>query len=278
MSSIVCATWRAPSRRPAAAARSTSPASIRATSRRRSSAWSRSPPAPTSPAAITNAIWNPSTSAAACWAPPASALAVRSLANVESTASPSAPPTCCEVLNTPEARPASALATFVVATRVSGTKVRPMPIASGARAASSAEIGAVDRGRRREDREPDRGQGRPHGEHPLRAQAADQLLREHRADHDPEAHRQERDPGLERRVAEHLLQVQGAEEEHREHPGEDQQHHAVGRCQRAQAEEVEPHQRRLRAAARCRRRRPAAPRRRRSARASRSSPSPSRST
>ena len=122
-------------------------------------------------------------------------------------------------------------------------------------------VGAVDRGRRREHREPDRRQRRADREHALGPEAADQLLREHRADHDPEAHRQERDAGLERRVAEHLLQVQGAEEEHREHPGEDQQHHAVGGRQRAQPEQVEAHQRRVRAPLDRPRRRPAAPRR-----------------
>ena len=51
-----------------------------------------------------------------------------SAASVESTARPSAPPTCWDVLNRPDARPASSRATFVVAISVSGTNVRPIPI------------------------------------------------------------------------------------------------------------------------------------------------------
>ena len=44
------------------------------------------------------------------------------------TASPRAPPTCWEVLIRPEARPASAASMFVVASRVTGTNVKPIPI------------------------------------------------------------------------------------------------------------------------------------------------------
>ena len=50
------------------------------------------------------------------------------VASVESTASPSAPPTCCDVLKRPDARPASSASTFVVASSVNGTNVMPMPI------------------------------------------------------------------------------------------------------------------------------------------------------
>ena len=53
---------------------------------------------------------------------------VREAAIVDRTARPSAPPTCCEVLKSPEASPASSPATFVVASSVIGTNVRPMPI------------------------------------------------------------------------------------------------------------------------------------------------------
>ena len=54
--------------------------------------------------------------------------AVLLAANVESSARPSAPPTCCEVLKSPDARPASSTGMPLVAISVSGTKVRPIPI------------------------------------------------------------------------------------------------------------------------------------------------------
>ena len=59
------------------------------------------------------ATWNPSTSACA-WSAgwgspltPASVSSVALTANVERIASPSAPPICCDVLKSPDARPAS---------------------------------------------------------------------------------------------------------------------------------------------------------------------------
>jgi len=56
-------------------------------------------------------MWNPSTRADACWVAdgsepsPASTLVVFSVARVERMARPSAPPICCEVLRSPDARP-----------------------------------------------------------------------------------------------------------------------------------------------------------------------------
>ena len=49
------------------------------------------------------------------------------LATVLSVASPSAPPTCCMVLSTPEPMPESSARTWCTAVRVTGTNVRPMP-------------------------------------------------------------------------------------------------------------------------------------------------------
>ena len=53
---------------------------------------------------------------------------MRLLANVERMAMPSAPPICCDVLNRPDARPASSRPTFVVAISVSGTNTNPSPM------------------------------------------------------------------------------------------------------------------------------------------------------
>ena len=53
---------------------------------------------------------------------------VRLVASVERIASPSAPPICCDVLRSPEARPASPGAIPLVAIRVTGTNVIPIPI------------------------------------------------------------------------------------------------------------------------------------------------------
>jgi hypothetical protein len=111
---------------------------------RRTSSISSSAPAATRSAAAVKATWNPSSSAFACSSSPgrrpscSSTLADLSAASVESTASPSAPPTCWAVLNSPEERPASSSATFVVAISVIGTKNRPMPIDCGITAGSTS--------------------------------------------------------------------------------------------------------------------------------------------
>src|SRR4051794_24736658 len=68
-----------------------------------------------------NAQWNPCTSDA--WESPT----VRLAASVLRIASPSTPPTCCDVLNSPDASPWSVSSRPVVAIRVSGTKTAPIP-------------------------------------------------------------------------------------------------------------------------------------------------------
>ena len=70
------------------------------------------------------------TSPGSAFGPPSSAARSRMKceATVERIARPSAPPTCCIVLSTPEPMPASADGMPCRATSVIGTKVRPMPI------------------------------------------------------------------------------------------------------------------------------------------------------
>src|SRR4051812_6172579 len=108
------------------------PVSIASASDFRTVTASTTPAAATIAAPTAKATWNPLTVAdvfsATVVIPPLSRWLVRDAASVESTASPSAPPTCWDVLRIPEARPASDGATFVVASRVQGTNVRPIPV------------------------------------------------------------------------------------------------------------------------------------------------------
>ena len=69
----------------------------------------------------------PSTSATGTALPDSTALSVRDVAIVDSAAMPSAPPICCEVLNRPEARPASAGWTPARAAIEIGTNEKPIP-------------------------------------------------------------------------------------------------------------------------------------------------------
>ncbi len=81
-----------------------------------------------------NAAWKPSLSAfgSAAGSPPelATRSSVREVAIVASTASPSAPPICCEVLISPLASPASCSATPDIAAIVVVTKANPRPVAA----------------------------------------------------------------------------------------------------------------------------------------------------
>ena len=67
-----------------------------------------------------------------------------------------------------------------------------------------------------------------------------ELLGEPGADDDAERHGQEREAGLQRRVAEDLLHVERGEEEHREQPADDEQHHERWPRQRAELKMPEP--------------------------------------
>ena len=92
----------------------------------------------------------------------------------------------------------------------------------------------------RGDDHPDDGD-RPHAD-PRR-----ELRRETGRDDDPGGERQERETGLQRAVAEHALEVERVEEEHREETRRDEEHRDVRRGQRPHAEDAEPDERRARA-------------------------------
>src|SRR4051795_605490 len=77
----------------------------------------------------TNAAWKPSVSATACPAPLVTLSVVVEVATADSAAMPSAPPTCCDVLISPDARPASDGFTPASAAIEIGTNVKPMPTA-----------------------------------------------------------------------------------------------------------------------------------------------------
>ena len=74
---------------------------------------------------VTTAIagWKPSTSAGPCVAPP-----VLALITAVATASPSAPPTCSDVLTRPDASPCSWLAMPAVACMLKAGNESPKPI------------------------------------------------------------------------------------------------------------------------------------------------------
>ena len=69
----------------------------------------------------------PDVSACGTAVPAATSSSVREIAIVESSAIPTAPPICCDVLISPDARPASACATPASAAIVIGTKQSAMP-------------------------------------------------------------------------------------------------------------------------------------------------------
>ena len=172
---------------------------------------------------------------------------VRVVAIVESTARPSAPPICCEVLISPLARPCSRSSTPETAAIVEVTKPNPRPIA----ASSEAPRMSV---RKPPPTETWLNQSRPGGDeqHPrrqdrLEAEPGDELAAEARRDDDRHRQRQVGEAGVDRAVAEHLLHVQGDEIEHREQRGAEQEPDHVRAGQGPQPEDPERDQRRLRA-------------------------------
>ena len=86
------------------------------------------------PAPARNATLKPSVSApgSAAGLPCAASIrsSVRVLAIVASTASPSAPPICCDVLMSPDARPESSGEMPLTAAIVTGTNAKPRPNAA----------------------------------------------------------------------------------------------------------------------------------------------------
>jgi hypothetical protein len=84
-----------------------------------------------SPAPTPNATWYPPVSAAAGGRPAASRRPVLAAASVDSTATPSAAPTCWVVFTRPEATPASASGTPDIASVIIAGNARPNPPVSG---------------------------------------------------------------------------------------------------------------------------------------------------
>ncbi len=171
----------------------------------------------------------------------------RVLAIVASTASPSAPPICCEVLISPLARPDSCSRTPETAAIVVVTKANPRPAA----ASSDGPRMSVRKPPPTETCENQTSAGGDHRhpgrEHRLEADPRDELGGDPGGDDDPEREGQVGEAGVDRAVAEHLLHVERDEEEHREQRRADQEPDDVGARQGPEAEDPERHQRRLRA-------------------------------
>ncbi len=74
-----------------------------------------------------NAAWNPFVSASGCATPAATSSVVVETAIVERIAMPTAPPICCDVLMSPDARPASSGFVPATAAIVIGTNANGMP-------------------------------------------------------------------------------------------------------------------------------------------------------
>ena len=168
--------------------------------------------------------------------------AVRLVAMLERIATPSAPPICCEVLNSPEARPASCGAMLVVAIRVIGTKTNPSPKpitirpgrtsgryepAAGARESRMSPMAAVRVPPNVTARTPKRGI--------RRCAKPDAAMTAPVSGRKPEPH-------LDGRQPKDVLQVERREEEHGEHAAGDHEHRGVCSAQRPGAEDVEAHQ------------------------------------
>ena len=173
------------------------------------------------------------------------------LATVDRIARPSAPPICCEELKIPEARPASASVTLVVAISVSGTNVQPEAGRHHEQARQDVgDVGAVHR-RPRQQQQPDgrrrtcrssRSRARRSARSACWATPENRMI--------PAVSGRNARPVCTGREVERLLQVDRREVEDGEHASRHRQHREVRARQRADAEDAEPHQRRLRARAR----------------------------
>ena len=144
-------------------------------------------------------------------------------ARVDSTASPIAPPSCCEVLSRPDAK--SGVVLLDVGRRDQRDRHEGQPHADGhdhQPRQQVAEVGAGDRNPAQQQQS-DTGEGHPDDAHGPNAHPSNQLLRQSSADDDAAGHREECEPGAQRAVAEHLLDVDGGEVEEREHAARDQQ-------------------------------------------------------
>ena len=139
---------------------------------------------------------------------------VRATATVETTASPSAPPTLNELSTSPAARPDSCSATPVSAAICEATKAAPSPAPkSSSPRKQVVEIVPVGRHLgRAAGRRPD--QGHPGQRHRPRTDLGDDGLRRVGADHGHHGHHRGHQPELDRRVAQHLLGVEGDDQQH----------------------------------------------------------------
>src|SRR4051795_8625450 len=94
-------------------------------------ARARTAPASAIPAPTRKALWKPSVSATTTGLPAAAGWSGGLFATVARIARPSAPPICCDVLISPDAKPASCGSTPLTAATVLDTKARPRPGAPG---------------------------------------------------------------------------------------------------------------------------------------------------
>ena len=146
------------------------------------------------------------------------------VASVISTASPSPPPTWREVLTRPEARPAWPCLAPCVAAIVEGTIDIAIPAAVSMPGDHTYTIGAAARADPREAAAARRSSSSARCRAPARTPKRLTSLPGARGDeHDRQRHRQEDQAGVQRREAEHLLQVERADEPHREQRGAEQQ-------------------------------------------------------
>ena len=137
------------------------------------------------------------------WTPAWSRLWVRLLATVARIARPSAPPTCWEVLISPEARPASCGLVPVTAAIVTGTNAKPSPNAASSDGPEhvrerSEPPGA---GTRENQKQAGGDQQQAADQRRLEADARDQLRGAAGGQDDPDRERQVGEAGLDRRVA-----------------------------------------------------------------------------
>ena len=175
--------------------------------------------------------------------PAAISSVVVEVAIADSAAMPSAPPTCCDVLISPDARPGLEARTPASAAIEIGTNGKPMPTAITRKPGSrSLDVRAADRDLR-EVRDAGGEERHAGDEHGLDADAGHQLGRHRRPDDRGAGHRQVRDARPQRRVAEHLLHVERQHQEHREQHGPERQARDVRAGHGAQAEDRERHER-----------------------------------
>ena len=178
--------------------------------------------------------------------PDACRLSEREAARLARTARPSAPPIMNAVLTTPEASPDSSGATSLMAASNIGLKAMPAPKPSTIMLGSTSTTNVPVHGGPREEHEADRSEREPGRERQPDSEAQHELGREtdRERSHD-QVGREERKSDLERAVSEHELQVEGRQEEPREHRSGPEHADDVRGRDVAQPEEAERHERRM---------------------------------